>query len=287
MNKPLAAMVSALAVVCCAGSAPAVEIKGKVVEVRDDTVKIAADSQDLLPNPGDKVEVYFEIPGLDDVAVAGSGKVAEADGEVIVAKLDRGAGKVAKDHLVKILCDNPRKKPPRGRESIVGWKVDFDAMPAGFLQPGALARQGIRSIESVGGRPAVFKTRREWVVPEGRKQVLLDMSPMAGGRLILKFNQPIHGFSLTRPGAGGNYSYAPWRLQAMDGQRVVDSVGEDQRVTDPKPKTFSVKGANITQVELVTDNRGVKTPIATSSSLPIVEFSLTRIEIEPPTPRAP
>ena len=54
---------------------PGVEIKGKVIEAKDNSARITTDSE-LLPNPGDKVEIYFEIAGLDEPVSVASGKVS-------------------------------------------------------------------------------------------------------------------------------------------------------------------------------------------------------------------
>lgn len=85
------------------------EIKGKVANVKGDVVQVATTSE-YLPNPGDRVEIVAEIPGLDDVALVASGKVIEVKADVIVVKLDRTPGEVRKNQLARITSDKPRKR---------------------------------------------------------------------------------------------------------------------------------------------------------------------------------
>jgi WD40 repeat protein len=87
----------------------AAEIKGKVAEVKELTVKIVSDS-DLVPKVGDKVEIVFVIPGIDDVAHVAEAKVTEIGDDFILAKIESRKGKVAKNQTAKIFSDSPQKR---------------------------------------------------------------------------------------------------------------------------------------------------------------------------------
>src|SRR4051794_1986498 len=76
----------------------AAEIKGKVAEANDKTVRIATASE-LLPNVGDVVEIYFEIPGFDEPVPVASGQVTEVTNEFVVAAISGSKTKVTKNHL--------------------------------------------------------------------------------------------------------------------------------------------------------------------------------------------
>ncbi len=45
----------------------ATELKGKVVQTADNSVKVQLDAE-LAPTIGEPAEIYFEIPGIADVA---------------------------------------------------------------------------------------------------------------------------------------------------------------------------------------------------------------------------
>src|SRR5688572_15882036 len=83
------------------GLVAAIEIKGKVIEVSKDTVQVQLDIG-LVPNPGDKVEISFEIPDLKDRALVAEGKVAEVKGRLLTVKIDRSPGQVEKNHLASV-----------------------------------------------------------------------------------------------------------------------------------------------------------------------------------------
>jgi len=89
--------------------ASAVEIKGKVIEATETAVKVVPDSE-YLPDIGDKVEIYFEIPGLDEKATVAVGKVSEVSDELIIVKIDKANTKVTKDQLATISTRSLRKR---------------------------------------------------------------------------------------------------------------------------------------------------------------------------------
>ena len=117
----------------------AAEIKGQVVEIEGDSVSLKLDA-DLLPNVGDKVEIYIEIPGLDDVALVASGTVSQADGDLVLVKIDETPGKIEKAQLARISSAKPRKRtattpvdPPKQPAEMPDEPAD---LPAGLSRLG-------------------------------------------------------------------------------------------------------------------------------------------------------
>jgi len=85
------------------------EIKGKVAEATEKTVRIVTDS-DLLPNIGDKVEIYFEIPGLDDAVQVGTGLVTAVDANSITATIGETKTQLTRNQLARVTSASPRKR---------------------------------------------------------------------------------------------------------------------------------------------------------------------------------
>ncbi len=86
-------------------------IQGRVSESGKDSVKIATDSE-WLPAIGDRVRIYFEMPGADEGVTVAEGRVTETAGGVIVAGVERAATKVELGHLATILSAKPQKRAP-------------------------------------------------------------------------------------------------------------------------------------------------------------------------------
>lgn len=98
-----------LAALTVPAAAFAIEIKGKVVTVRDGVATIETTSDDV-PNVGDAVKFVEVIAGVGEASVA-KGKVSEvADGKIRI-KIGAGSGTVAVGHLVRI--DSPNARPPQ------------------------------------------------------------------------------------------------------------------------------------------------------------------------------
>jgi hypothetical protein len=98
-----------LAAMCSLPAAfAATEIKGKVVEVAADTVKIETESG-LVPNVGDEVKIFFTPPGSDIEVSVGTARVTEVGPGFVQAKVETTKGKVEKDQLAKIVSDSRQK----------------------------------------------------------------------------------------------------------------------------------------------------------------------------------
>src|SRR6478672_3305474 len=71
----------------------AAEIKGKVISVDGNVAQIATEGE-LVPNVGDPVQIYFQIPGLEDSVEVGTGKVAEVGAQSISATITSAKAKL-------------------------------------------------------------------------------------------------------------------------------------------------------------------------------------------------
>src|SRR3990172_5662963 len=125
-----------LAVLPWAGQLAAAEIQGNVTKVSGSTITVTLSSEEL-PNPGDKVEVFMEIPGLGDKAMVARATVTSVAGEQVVATIDRATGRVAAGQEVKILSDSPRKPtaPAKSRAGTGRPSPAAPQAPAGSIEP--------------------------------------------------------------------------------------------------------------------------------------------------------
>ena len=132
-----------LAVLPWAGQLAAAEIQGKVTKVSGSTITVTLSSEEL-PNPGDKVEVFMEIPGLGDKAMVARATVTSVAGEQVVATIDRATGRVAAGQEVKILSDSPRKPtaPAKSRAGTGRPSPAAPQAPAGSIEPSRSALAG-------------------------------------------------------------------------------------------------------------------------------------------------
>ncbi len=108
-TKTLAVAFAGLFAAC--GLSSAIEIKGSVRDATGGGASIVTIS-DLLPNIGDKVEIFFKIPGGEDEITVGSGRVSGIAADSIQVKIENATGTVTKDQLARIISENPTKRPP-------------------------------------------------------------------------------------------------------------------------------------------------------------------------------
>jgi hypothetical protein len=87
----------------------AAEVTGSVSEVTGDTVVIAADAP---AGAGDPVEIYFEVPGLKELAKVGSGRVVGVESGRIMARIEQYTGKLAIGQIAKIQASGAASLPP-------------------------------------------------------------------------------------------------------------------------------------------------------------------------------
>ena len=87
----------------------AIEITGTVDKVTGEYFTIVSKSE-YLPRPGDSVEVYFTIAGLDDRGQVANGVVHEVVGDRITAKVNKLVGTLTKGQSVSIQSARPLHK---------------------------------------------------------------------------------------------------------------------------------------------------------------------------------
>lgn len=82
-------------------SLSAVEINGTVRSATDKNATIVTDSN-LMPAPGDKVEIFFKISGSDEEVSVATGRVIGVDGSSVKVEIVNASGEVGKDQLARI-----------------------------------------------------------------------------------------------------------------------------------------------------------------------------------------
>jgi len=274
----------------------AVEIPGKVQSVSGNTATISVEG-DAIPSVGDKISIFFKMPGLDEEVAVGRGTVTAVGADGITVRVDEATGTVAKDQLVRITSPNPSKKsaaqtspppvqptatPTATAKAITGEVaqmaskiVIFDELPLGPLAAAAfLGSDGIR-IEKRKGEPGVYAAEPNMLLPTPSKKVLL----IGGDRisaLTIILDPPVKRFALYRIGVKGGASMPTWKMTAYDSNgKPLGSAGET-RGLPPQAKYFGVDAKGIVRVELTTDNRQGAGTWATWSSLPIAGFGFDR-----------
>jgi hypothetical protein len=98
-----------LVVVVMPVTALAAEVTGTVTEVTGDTIVITTDAP---VGAGDRVEIYFEIPGVEELVKVGSGRVVGVESGRIVARIEQYTGKLAIGQIAKIQASGAA--PPLG-----------------------------------------------------------------------------------------------------------------------------------------------------------------------------
>lgn len=94
-----------------AGTIRADSIGGKVTAVagNEATVSISSGTQ---PAPGDAVVIYFQLPGVEEEVLVGTGKVASITGGIVKVRIDDLKGTLQKDQLARIEAANPQPTSP-------------------------------------------------------------------------------------------------------------------------------------------------------------------------------
>ena len=254
------------------------EITGKVTAVSGDTVTIAPDDGKAQARAGDSVAIYFQLPGLDDLAKVGSGLVVIVNAGRIISRIDHRTGTVAVGKISSINArgyrDPPGPAAPVATPTTGKRVLHFEQLGLGWLATDAFESAGVRWTQGEGS-PRVDEPEPNMVLPSGRGRLLvLRDGPVTS--LTLEFTPPVERFSLTRIGTTGGASVPTWALEAFDaGGRKVGVTGEEHGLP-PQPRQFSVAGDGIVRVVLRTDNRYGEGTWATWNSLPVVEFELER-----------
>lgn len=100
-------------------SLQAAELKGKVAAVPSDGSIRVNLSGNFLPLPGDRVEVFVELPGVGKASVGSGIVVVSSDGE-IVAKVARKTGQLRKGQLVSIDSAVPLERLGKSVPVLIG-----------------------------------------------------------------------------------------------------------------------------------------------------------------------
>lgn len=293
----IACAASGLALLLAAAEAQAVDIDGSVRNASGGTATVVSPSE-LVPRVGDKVEIFFKIPGTSDEISIATGRVTAVGADSIEVAIDKATGRIVGGQLARIHSDHPKKraaaapatppaaskpaasKPAPGaaapgpRASAAAQTLAFSRLAPGALAPNAFGRSGLRFVPGQGA-PGVYAREPNMVLPKGRDRVLL----VAGERvtsLTMTFDPPVRHFSLTRIGTAGGASVPTWTLRAFDrAGRIVASAGEEHGLP-PQPRRVSLEGRAIVRVQLDTDNRWGGGTWATWNSLPVVELEIAR-----------
>ena len=107
MSRLLVCMV--LSVLFFTKEPTAATIYGRVTEVASNLVKIAFYSE-WLPQPGDAVEIFFSVPGLDDTITVARGTVTKVFNRSVIAEIQQAYGGVEANHQAKISSATPQKR---------------------------------------------------------------------------------------------------------------------------------------------------------------------------------
>jgi hypothetical protein len=98
-----------IAAVGFAATLSGAEIKGKVTRANGETVEVSTDSQ-WVPITGDRAEIYYNIPGLDEPVHVAAGRVASVSAGAIRITIDRHSGTIERNHLARITSNRPRRR---------------------------------------------------------------------------------------------------------------------------------------------------------------------------------
>ena len=262
-----------------------------------------------MPTPGDKVTIFFKMPGVEDEIAVASGQVVEIVAESINVEIDHATGEVAKGQLARITSANPRKRsdltaapsvtpsamvprlspepsltpkkdtgttieePPRVGE-MASQIVTFDEPPAGLLAADAFATKGLRFVPGKG-RPIVVAAEPNMILPRPCTKVML-VGDVHVTSFTVTLDPPVKRFALYRIGTRGGASTPTWKMMAYNAKgKLVGSTGEIHGL--PKqPMSLGIDADNIARVEISTDNRQGAGTWATWSSLPIAGFGFDR-----------
>jgi len=89
----------------------ATEITGHVQAVSGNTVTVVTEG-DLLANAGDKVDIFFKIPGSGDEISVAAGKVLAVKATTVTVRIDNTTGTVVKNQLARIHSGPVRTNSP-------------------------------------------------------------------------------------------------------------------------------------------------------------------------------
>ena len=151
MSRLIRIMVLCLFVLACASTGRAETLNAKVTAVDGDVATLAVDGG-RLPNPGDWVSVFGQIPGLDGDVLIGRGKVTEIRHGAVLAKID-ARGELKEGLTAQIVSTQRRaataatgaaggfEKLFNGRD-LAGWQVQSGKVESWRAEGGSLITSG-------------------------------------------------------------------------------------------------------------------------------------------------
>jgi hypothetical protein len=260
--------------------ADAIDINGKVRSTTEKYATVVSDS-DLVPKPGDKVNIFFKLAGSSAEVSVAAGHVYEITGEDIMVEIDNATGTVTKDQLARIVSPDPLKRSKaenpsstQVRDQLAAVTINFNDLAAGPISNDAFADRGLH-LRKGKGSPGIYPGEPNMAIPFPYRNVLL-LADERVTSLTIVFDNPVKRFALVRVGATGGASIPTWTMKAYnDNGKLIGSVGEKHGLPSAA-KPFAVEGTGIARVEITTDNRNGSGTWATWSSLPIAAFGFDR-----------
>ncbi|UCG59951.1 MAG: PDZ domain-containing protein [Phycisphaerales bacterium] len=127
------------------------ELKGTVQAVMGKKITIKI-QPDLLPNPGDKVEVFDEVPGIGEVALDCQWTVESIDGDLVTAVTEDKSGATAQQGYKAIIYSTSPRRPLAAVES-KATETEQEERDATTEPEPVLVRQPAQQTETIAGSP--------------------------------------------------------------------------------------------------------------------------------------
>lgn len=212
--KRLVSIVFLISTVAGGSSLQGEELTGRVQEVAGARITIAI-NPDVLPNPGDKVEVFDTIVGIGDVVLDCEWRVESVEKDSVKAVTqDKSKATAQPGYKVIIHSPNPRRLKPPADASQPPAQKPPDQKPAAKAPPGdaktsektPLAGPAVKGEQPSGTSPGTGSST---------VAVVFDKTPGAGGGVtlddVVRLNKgPVAGVETSRG------PVAPTDLQAQE-----------------------------------------------------------------------
>jgi len=256
-------VLAATIVVITYGSATeAVELSGVVQQVMGDRIAIRI-APDLLPNPGDTVEVLNTVPDLGDIALDCEWRVESVQGDVVLAATqDKSRATAQPDYKAVIHSSNPRRiGPPATEEQPAIQKPPVDSKSPDKMPPVGDGAKGQKTpISSAdAGSPAIPSSQDGQAVgdvPDG--MVLMDKGLFGDGTSVPEATPSFDEWLKSTEGSKANEaSLEKGPLGEDESSQVVVGVFEE-----PPPAA-----GGVTLDDVVRVNQGVFDPNGSSRQL--------------------
>lgn len=218
--KRLVSIVLLISAVACGSSARGEELTGQVQEVAGSRITIRI-NPDVLPDPGDKVEVFDTIEGIGDVVLDCQWRIEKVEKDRVVAVTeDKSKATAQQGYKVVIHSLNPRRSSTKSTEKPavkepLGNTKTTDKVPP--VSPAVKGEQPSSTPPGAGDSKVV---------------VVFDETPAAGGGVtlddVVRLNKgPVAGVEPSRrPVAPMDFqAQEPWVVQWQVHDVLVDFPG--------------------------------------------------------------